>query len=229
MLDDFESAQQALITDPENAEAYIFLAENETNVNQAISLFERALLAAERTLGKEFLIEAKGAYWGIFETRPYMRAKAGLADCYMHTNQLDMVLSIYEEMLVLNPNDNQGVRYLLSTILLRKKIFWRYDALRKTYKEDAAAYLYYNDVICLFMKTGKSSKANKALEKAYKSNEYVIEYLPGYINMPQEMPACMSLGDPSEAVNYVSESWQLWTDKKGALDWLSKFRNKNHF
>lgn len=228
MLDDIETAHQDLITDPENAEAYIFLAENETDENQAIFLFERSLLATERTLGKEFLIEAKGTYWGIFETRPYMRAKAGLADCYMHKNQLDKVLSIYEEMLVLNPNDNQGIRYLLSTILLKKKMFWRYDALIKTYKEDVAAYFKYNDAICSFMKTGKSSKTNKALEKAYTSNEYVIEYLLGYINMPQEMPDYMSFGDSSEAVNYVSESWQLWTNTKGALDWLSKFRNKSH-
>ena len=42
-----------------------------------------------------------------------MRARLGLAQCLWESGQRAQAVDHYAEMLRLNPNDNQGVRYLL--------------------------------------------------------------------------------------------------------------------
>ncbi|MCS5933295.1 hypothetical protein LNO92_00425 [Klebsiella variicola subsp. variicola] len=45
---------------------------------------------------------------GFVETRPYMRAKAALADALWESGNFYPAMSHCHEMLKLNPNDNQG-------------------------------------------------------------------------------------------------------------------------
>ncbi|HZJ74707.1 MAG TPA: tetratricopeptide repeat protein, partial [Perlabentimonas sp.] len=97
--------KQALELDPDNADAYNYLASLEKDINKAIVLFEKAIAAGEKSLGKKFMKEEKGHFWGMMETRPYMRAKAGLADCFYAQKEVDKAIEIYEEMLELNPRD----------------------------------------------------------------------------------------------------------------------------
>ena len=100
--------EKALELDPDNADAYNYLASVETNVDKSLALYKQAVEAGERSLGEEFMKENKGHFWGLIETRPYMRAKAGLADCLLAKNRINATIDIYREMLELNPNNNQG-------------------------------------------------------------------------------------------------------------------------
>ena len=108
--------KEALELNPDNADAYNYLASIENSADSAMKMFEKAVKAGERTLGKDFIEEEKGHFWGLIETRPYMCAKAGLADCLHAKGKIDKAIEIYEEMIELNPNDNQGIRYQLSTL-----------------------------------------------------------------------------------------------------------------
>ncbi len=72
----------------------------------------------ERTLGKETFEEDIGDFWAILETRPYMRARLGLAQCLYAVGRKEEGAAHYREMLRLNPNDNQDVRDLLAVCLL---------------------------------------------------------------------------------------------------------------
>ena len=51
------------------------------------------------------------------ETRPYMRARAGLARCLWELKRHDEALKHYYGMLKLNTHDNQGIRYVLLACL----------------------------------------------------------------------------------------------------------------
>ena len=221
-----ELIKQALELDPNNADAYNYLASIEKDIDKAIVLYEKAIKAGEKTLGKKFFEEEKGYFWGMPETRPYMRAKAGLADCLYAKNEIDKAIEIYEEMLELNPNDNQGVRYLLSTLLLGKSDLTKYKLFIENHEEEDCAVWNYNNALYHLKKYGQTAKSDKALLKAYKSNKYVIDYMLGIKEMPNELPQYMGRGDENEAILYVNDAWNIWNKTESAFDWLYKFKQK---
>jgi hypothetical protein len=73
-------AQQALALSPECVDAYVLLAESTTDSAEALRLYELGVQAGERALGPEVFAEEAGHFWGLLETRPYMRAREGLAE-----------------------------------------------------------------------------------------------------------------------------------------------------
>ncbi len=73
-------ARKALKIWPDCADAYVVLAEQAETLPQAIELFEQAVAAGQRALGTDFE-DMAGQFWGFIETRPYMRARLGLAHC----------------------------------------------------------------------------------------------------------------------------------------------------
>ena len=212
--------------DSNNADAYNYLAEIEEDINEAVKLYEKAIKAGEKALGEKFFEEEKGYFWGIFETRPYMRAKAGLADCLYALGEIEKAINIYEEMLELNPNDNQGIRYLLSTLLLTQNNFEKYELLNKQFEGENNAVWNYNFALYNFKRYGKTVKAEKSLTKAYNTNKFVIDYMLGIKEMPKEQSQYIGIGDENEAVAYVYDSWGLWNKTLGALDWLYEFKQK---
>ncbi len=215
---------QALELDPNNADAYNYLANIEKDLDKAIIKYERAIKAGEKSLGKKFFEEEKGYFWSLIETRPYMRAKAGLADCLYAKNEVDKAIDIYEELLELNPSDNQGIRYLLSTLLLGKDDLIKFELFIKNNDDENCAVWNYNNALYSFKKLGKTAKTEKILLKAFNSNEFVIEYLLGLKKMPDELPEYIGRGDENEAVSYVYGSWQIWDNTEGTYDWLYEFK-----
>jgi len=218
--------KQAIELDPNNADAYNYLASIEKDIDKAIIMFEKAIKAGEKSLGKKFFKEEKGHFWGMLETRPYMRAKAGLADCLYAKKEIDKAIKIYKEMLELNPNDNQGVRYLLSTLLLSKKDLSGFETFIDNAEEENSAVWNYNNALYHFKKSGQTTKSEKELLKAYKSNEFIIDYMLGIKDMPKELPQYVGIGDENEAVSYVSRAWLIWEKTEGAFEWLYKFKQK---
>ena len=215
--------KQALELDPDNADAYNFLASVETNVDKALALYKQAVEAGERALGEEFMKENKGHFWGLIETRPYMRAKSGVAGCLYAKNRVNATIEVYREMIELNPNDNQGVRYLLATILLSKKDLSDYESFVKKYEGEDSALWHYNNALYHFKKMGKSAKSDRELMKAYKFNPYVMEFMLGLKELPDEMPQYIGRGDENEAAAYIYDAIHTWGKTDGALNWMYEF------
>ena len=74
-----ELARKALELSPDCADAYVLLAEQTKSRKEALELFEKGVAAGERALGPEAFQDDVGHFWGLLETRPYMRAREGLA------------------------------------------------------------------------------------------------------------------------------------------------------
>jgi tetratricopeptide (TPR) repeat protein len=55
-------------------------------------------------------------YWLEMDTRPYMRARHGLGLSLMQLHRYEEALREFEILMDLNPNDNQGVRFLLGDV-----------------------------------------------------------------------------------------------------------------
>ncbi|HBQ5743840.1 TPA: hypothetical protein L7598_005241 [Klebsiella pneumoniae subsp. pneumoniae] len=107
--------RKAIKKSPLCADAYSFYCEiSEEPPESKIVTLETALYAASVALGEDFQ-EFAGNFWGFVETRPYMRAKAALADALWESGNFYPAMSHCHEMLKLNPNDNQGIRVMTPT------------------------------------------------------------------------------------------------------------------
>jgi hypothetical protein len=74
-------ARQALTISADCADAYLLLAEEATSsLEEKRQLLEQGVAAGERALGPRVFKKGVGEFWAIFETRPYMRARAALAE-----------------------------------------------------------------------------------------------------------------------------------------------------
>jgi tetratricopeptide (TPR) repeat protein len=110
--------RRALELDPQHADAHNHLG--------IASLDARKLKDAERHFrsaadGGEKRIEREGSEvpWGIIENRPYLRALGNLALALTEQQKWAEALAIHQRLLTLNPNDNQGVRYLVGVEYLQ--------------------------------------------------------------------------------------------------------------
>ena len=215
-------AHEALSISPNCADAYVLLAEEEADtIQRALEYYQQGVAAGERALGREFFAENAGDFWAILETRPYMRARAGLADVLWRLKRQDEALEHYREMLRLNPNDNQGIRYLLLVLLLEMEREGEAMALLKQYADEWSAVWLYTRALLEFRKQDASLQANKALADALKENPHVPAYLTGKKRMPNTRPPLIGMGDENEAIAYASDHLNHWRRTPGAIEWLS--------
>ncbi|MEH7491288.1 SEC-C metal-binding domain-containing protein [Neobacillus niacini] len=217
----YKLAEEAINLDPNCVDAYVILIENSTSRQEALMLSEKAMKIGEKKLGKAFFVENKGHFWGMFETRPYMRAKAQYADALFQLGKITEAIQQYEEMLVLNTNDNLGARYMLFVLYLDKGEMSKAEKLLKQYEEESAHGLY-NKLLLEVLKNGFSTKATKILKEAKRQNSFVIPFLTGKKRVPKHMPEYHGWGDENEAVIYADEHLHLWRKIEGLQEWFKK-------
>lgn len=214
-------ARKALSISKECADAYVLLAEESArSVEEAKELYEAGVEAGERALGAEAFAEYEGHFWGVMETRPYMRAREGLAACLWRLDQRAEAITHYQEMLRLNPGDNQGIRYMLLTCLVEEGRDEEAEQLLNDYDDDVAAMWLYTRALLVFRQEGASRKATARLREAVEFNPHVPNYLLGRRRLPRQLPPYMGLGDETEAAYYVAEAGQLWLQEEGTIAWL---------
>ena len=214
-------AEKALDLWPDCADAYTLLAEEKSrSVTEARTYLERGVEAGERALGPAAFKEDVGHFWGILETRPYMRARAGLAECLWNLGAEDEALEHYEDMLRLNPNDNQGVRDLLLTRLLKRGEQEKAGRVLDAYAEDGSATWLYHRALWLFREQGETEEANGALGEALEQNGHVPAYLLGKKKVPKRLPDYIGWGDASEAQVYAADAEVIWRETDSARGWL---------
>jgi ST7 protein len=88
-------ARKALAISPLCADAYNILAEEARSVEEAQDLYARGVEAGELALGRKGFREYAGHFWGFLETRPYMRARAGLASALLKLGDDEAAIGHY--------------------------------------------------------------------------------------------------------------------------------------
>jgi tetratricopeptide (TPR) repeat protein len=212
-------AKDALAISPDCADAYVLLAEHVPSRKEALRLYERGVAAGERALGAEAFQRDVGHFWGLLETRPYMRARLGLAHAFWTAGRRDEAVRHLQDLLRLNPGDNQGVRYTLAGFLLFLDRDEDLDRLLQQYDEGSAAWAY-TKALLAFRRHGDTPEARQMLKEARKTNRHVPAYLLGEKFPPTEPPASYSPGDESEALNYLGSFLAAWKSTPGAVAWL---------
>jgi len=214
-------ARKALDISPDCADAYVLLAEGTKDPIEARRLYEQGMQAGERAIGSELFADPTTPFWGYLPTRPYMRAREGLADVLWFLGEQDEAIGHYRELLRLNPNDNQGIRYKLLPRLLTRGDDAAARKLLDQYKDEFSASWAYARALLLFRRYGQGKRANRALLEAIETNPFVPIYLLGLEEPPKKLPELIEAGSPSEAVEYLVEGVDAWLETPGALEWLA--------
>jgi tetratricopeptide (TPR) repeat protein len=203
------------------ADAYNLFAEQATtNLEHARALYRQGVQAGERALGLEAFENDVGHFWGLLETRPYMRALWGLARCAWELGQRQDAVAHAQELLRLNPNDNQGVRHVLAAWLLELDRVDEVKTLLNQYEEDGFVSFPYARALLAFREKGDTLKARALLAEALSINPHVPGFLLGHKKMPPVTPDDHGFGDEREAIAFCADYASAWTRTPGAIEWL---------
>jgi len=214
-------ARKALTISADCTDAYSLLAEETAkSIEEALDLYRKGVEAGERALGKKAFKEDVGYFWGILETRPYMRARAGLAQSLWEAGQPEEAVEHYRELLRLNPNDNQGIRDLLMPCLIELGRDKDAEDLYTQYAGDGMAVWMYSRALLDFRKHGDSQTASRSLKAALDENKHIPAYILGRKKIPRTLPSYYGFGDVNEAVYYAYGNRAAWKATVGALEWL---------
>lgn len=185
-------------------------------------MFEQAVAAGERALGDQPFEDAVGHFWGLHETRPYMRARQRLAMLLWEFGERSAAITHARDLLRLNPTDNQGMREVLLGWLLHTDQLPEAKALWEQYAEDATAGWSWSHALMAYIEHGDCDVARAGVNAANAGNPHVAPMLLGREALPPEQPEYVGLGDPAEAAAYVLDAFGLWQRTEGALRWLSQ-------
>lgn len=215
--------RHALELDLENVDALLMVAEaSELKGGERIEVLRGIVATGAKRLGEKAFKELMPHFWGFIETRPYMRARERLASALREAGRLEEAAAEYAEMLTLNENDNQGVRYELLSVLLAQGRLTDARALIERHKDDCEWNIVFAWGRVLERLISKDEVgAAKALAVARKQNAHMEAYLKGNRRVPKNLPGSYSPGSKEEALCYVEMLLPAWKAHPEPLAWLS--------
>ena len=220
-------AHRALELSDKCADAYILLAEETAkSLPSALALYRKGVDAAKRALDPSIFSKSVGEFWEIMETRPYMRARFGLAECLLNLGKQAESVEHLNELLRLNPSDNQGARFILIQCLLASNAEKELGKVLASYPKDESPEMRYTHALWLFRQEGPTKSAGAMLTKAISVNPHVPAYLLKRKKLPKDAPESTGHGTVEAAEAYVSGGMDPWIRTKGALEWLAESVSK---
>ena len=220
------SAMEAVDIDPNCVDAlHILSVLGSESDEELIDHLRRTIERGKKGLGKKFFKENAGHFWGMIETRPYMRVLGELARLLNSTGKAEEAITHWEEMLRLNPGDNQGIRYPLLGAYLEIGSQSGANQIFADYPDEGSAMFAWAQVLANFL-TGDEKAATRSLSTARKANKHVEAFLTGRKKLPKDPPGYYSPGEPSEAYVCVEEIGAAWKKHPEAMKWLKQQKLK---
>lgn len=215
----FRLVNTALELDPANVDARLMRADFRGLEGEArIFELKDIIAGGAKSLGKKAFKEMVPHFWGFVETRPYMRARQQLAEAYRVSGCLEEAVLEYNEMLALNENDNQGVRYELLPCLLALDRLEDARKLMQRFEDDCtfSAVFTWCRVLERHL-AGDTAGVKEALVAARKQNPHMEAYLKGHRKPPKNLPSSYAEGSKEEAVIFASVLLMAWKKHPKAL------------
>jgi len=224
-LDEAERIFRAVLAQmPDHLDAihHLALVLSDRNLfDEARDLWEQAVRIGRKAFPQDFEIEGDLLEWGWLENRPFVRCLHGLALARYEEEETEEALKLFQELLSLNPNDNQGVRAMAVEALFKLGRFQDALEIAEEYPDDVMPETLYGRAFALF-KLRRRQEATIALQKA-------IEYLPlvgkellkTKHRLPRTArPDIVTVGGADEAYYYWEYSGRFWKQDAEALEWL---------
>jgi tetratricopeptide (TPR) repeat protein len=214
-------ALAALEICPLCADAYSVLAADAETPARARQLFALGVAAAELALGPENMARYRGRFWFYLDSRPYLRARFGLAMRLVALGDDAGAISHFKAMLDLNPGDNQGARYPLLAALLRRDDKDSVAALLETIGEEGSLAWVYTRALMAFRGRGDDHPEVEALGRAaLAANPHVPTLLASGLPLSRPHPHS-AMGGPEDAADFVLHYGGSWRETPGAVKWIA--------
>ena len=200
-------AQEAYETCKDCLEALLFQASLEDNPLKSMELLNEGLEYEKDRLTKEgyFIKDNIGHFYGIFETRAYIKGLFQKAIYLTIDGKIKQARDVCKEIIRLNSNDNVGSRYLLMAIYAYLEDESEILKLYRKYPEDTLGML--APLFILYYKLGKDNKALEYLKKINEANPNFLKYFKDELKQNKDIPdGCYSVGDASEVINFFNEA-----------------------
>lgn len=196
--EEIKFVKKALEVDPDCLEAKVMLALNQDDFMVIYRDLEQALEDEKNRLQKlgYFTKENIGHFYGIFETREYIKAMNSLARIYANDGLIGKAIKLAKEILRLNENDNTGVRYLLMGLYAYMEDYSSMKKLYNKYSEENLFMLV--PFMIYYFKQAKYDEAEKYLDRIKKVNKNFVSYFENMEDYDDDFPPYYSIGDISE-------------------------------
>lgn len=195
----------------------------ESHLLETIEQCEEFIDDFHEKMGDEYFEENKGHFWQIFETREFMSALLHLSILLFEDNQDHKAIEQLEYILELNPNDNQGVRYLLITNLLKLNLLEKVENLMDFYDEEYSTTWNFSKLLLAIKNNEDENTIKELYGEAINSNNYVVPFLLGDEKISDDEPSFYSEGSEEEAISYLDFALDVWKNDKTAMKILNKF------
>lgn len=211
-------ARKALAIDPDAIDAYVALALSMETLAEQIALLREGVRIGAQRWTAEIKRPSKAHFWSDIDTRPYMRAVHNLALALWQRGERAEAAGLADLLVRLNPNDNQGARYLGLAWHPVLGDWTRVERLLAQYDGECRTEYLYARCLNTFRLGGD---ADAALAEALEANPHV----PGQLltrRRPQgtENPWGVAMGSAEEAAAYAENNLEAWGTVPGALIWL---------
>ncbi len=213
--------RRALKADPKHGDAHNHIgiaAMDKGNLAEAEKHFRAAIDGAARE------IEVNGGLleWGNLDNRPYLRSHGNLALVFRQQGKWAAAVSIHEQLLRWNPNDNQGIRFLLAEEFLRLGELKKALSAYKKGEDDGTTQF---GIGLVLLTMGRLVEADRALLGGMAANRYIAPMLFGAPWTLLDGWHGSNLAEPEHADWVASSTRDLWSANTDRLDHLADLWN----
>lgn len=170
-------AQKALQLDKDCIDAEAMIAELTAEDGEELKLiYEKLIAKTEKRLKEKDVLndENIGHFWGILETRPYMRLRFTYLQHLIDQGKLRKAVKECEDLLLLSENDNLGVRYILISLYAFFEDEINVNKLYKKFDYESSVHMLL-PIAALYYKLDNYKKAELYLKKLDKVTDKLEE------------------------------------------------------
>ncbi len=222
---DAEAAYRQLTADlPEFIDAHhhlaLLLSETE-RPDEAYRLWGQTVAMGLGCLPEAFEMGRDLLPWSMLENRPFLRAYHALGLEYLERGRVADALEVFENLLAMNPGDNQGVRALAIDCHFLQGHPERVLEVCDRYPGDGMAHVTYGRALALYQ-LGRQAEADEALTQAIEWLSLVGRELTKKRHpRPRGLhPDRVTHGGADQAYYYWEDQGQHWKGTPGAIEWV---------
>jgi|LSQX01.2.fsa_nt_gb hypothetical protein len=197
-----EFAMKALETDKDCLDAEILLIQLSSDGPEDVKIeYEALIKKTEDCFKEEGLLDKEniGSFWGILETRPYMRLRYAYLMLLITMGKFTKAISECEDLLSLSENDNLGIRYILIGLYALYEDEKRAMKLYKKHQEGTMGILL--PMVAMYYKIDNYVKAEKYLVQLSEAYSSLRDF---FLNLDEYDEATMN--EIAEAGVYAHDS-----------------------